>query len=172
MDALDAAAVSNSDAASATVACSEQRVSRDTWKGKAVIVVSGRPPNHAAILARFPQANRPGTIFAYGDRVYIIGSTDLLTPALRAHEAVHLQRQADYISPDLWWDRYLIDNQFILDEELPAHRAEYGVLRQTVKDRNVLALHFTAIADRLASPLYGNIVTQTQARQLLLRGLV
>lgn len=130
-----------------------------------MLIVSGRPPNHARILKRFPMANRKGTIFSYGDRVYVIGEPTL-PPELRAHEAVHLQRQQE-VGLDAWWERYLEDNAFVLQEEIPAHRAEYGVLRATVKDRNVLNAHFSAIVNRLASPLYGSLITQVQARQLL-----
>ena len=132
-------------------------------------IVGGRPPNFEAIAAVFPEAKRDGVIFTYGDTIYVAGTVaPNLSPALRAHEAMHSQRQAMIGGPALWWDRYLADADFRLKEELIAHRAEYGTVRQTVKDRNHVAQHLHQIASRLASKLYGNMMTLAEAKRALL----
>jgi hypothetical protein len=69
-------------------------------------VVDGRPPNFAAIVAVFPRGGKAGVIFAYGGRIYAPGRR-VVTPALQAHEQVHIERQGS--EPDRWWDRYLVD---------------------------------------------------------------
>lgn len=128
-------------------------------------IVNGVPPNFEQIAAAFPMARLDGTIFAYGDTVYVIGLDDL-PPHLRAHEAVHLERQRGD-GPQRWWQRYIADVEFRLAEEIVAHRSEYGAIRSAVRDRNAAHRHLLQIAGRLASPLYGNLVNPVQARQLI-----
>lgn len=130
-------------------------------------IVRGVPPNVDAIAKVFPQARKLGTIFAWGDTVYVNDTTADLSPQLRAHEAVHCQRQLE-IGIEVWWDRYLTDREFMFQEELIAHRAEYGAIKGLEKDRNRLSAHLNTIAGRLASPLYGNVVTLSEAKQLIL----
>lgn len=126
-------------------------------------IVDARPPNFDEIISLFPEARRHGVIFTYGDIVYAPGSSDI-HPALKCHEAVHAQRQGQEI--DVWWKRYLSDTEFRFNEELLAHRAEYGWFKG--RDRNEAARALHIIAARLASPLYGSMVTAKKARQLIL----
>lgn len=127
-------------------------------------VIDDRPPNFAAIVAVFPRAADLGVIFAYGGRIYAPGRRTV-TPALQAHEQVHIERQGS--EPDRWWDRYLVDQTFRLDEELAAHRAEYRAFcrrhAQPLKRQEALE----QIAGKLAAPLYGGIITIADARRAI-----
>jgi hypothetical protein len=126
-------------------------------------IASGRPPNFDAIAAVFQLATRSGTIFTYGDTVYVSDGTEL-SPALKAHEAVHVDRQRSF-GRDLWWERYLKDAEFRLAEELPAHRAEYQTFRSTCRDPNARSRALNAIAARLSGPLYGGLISLVEARR-------
>lgn len=129
-----------------------------------MVIVDARPPNFDDIVAVLPAASRPGAIFSYGETVFAPGLRDL-SPSLKAHEAVHGQRQGrtdDAIRA--WWERYLRDPAFRLDEELPAHRAEYRTYRNRTRDRNDVSAYLNIIADRLSGPLYGRLLTPRQAR--------
>lgn len=133
-------------------------------------IVSGTPPNFNAIAAVFPAARRKGTIFTYGETIYVNGVPEL-NPQLKAHEAVHMQRQRELGGPESWWGRYLEDPAFRLQEELLAHRAEYRTAKNLTPydtNRNARAslLHF--IAERLASPLYGAVVNVREAKRMIL----
>ena len=128
-------------------------------------IVKGRPPNYADIVAAFPAAARLGTIFTYGNIVYVNGVPDL-NPQLKAHEAVHIDQQRRHGGPGPWWERYLADGPFRLAQELSAHRAEYKTLKHLDRNAGARALEF--IAARLASPLYGGIVTVREAKRLIL----
>lgn len=123
-------------------------------------VIDDRPPNFAAIAQVFPDAFKPGVIFAYGGKIYAPGRK-ALTPALQAHEQVHIARQGE--NTDAWWDRYLADPAFRLEEELIAHRAEYQAYcrRHTEPGKRHAALK--RMAERLASPLYGGLITPEEA---------
>lgn len=129
-------------------------------------IVSGKPPNFADIVAVFPEAKRKGVVFAYGDTIYINGAA-YLSPELRSHEGAHLERQKAN-GPDAWWSRYLTDQAFRLEEEIIGHRAEYQTARNLMKDRNRLAAAFDTIAKRLSSPLYGNMISYSEARRMIL----
>jgi hypothetical protein len=128
-------------------------------------VVAGRPPNYEAIVAVFPGAADPGVIFAYGDRIYALGGRRL-TPALQAHEAVHCSRQGG--RPDHWWELYLTDPKFRLEEELLAHRAEYLAYCARHGNRLKRELALEAIARKLAAPLYGGLISPEDARRAIL----
>ena len=121
-------------------------------------IVVGYPPNFKALREAFNPG--PNAIFTYGDTVYS-PSGDVLSPELRAHEAVHIKQQAG--GAEAWWDRYLVDVEFRLAQELEAHRVEYQTYCGRDKDRNRRSRFLNAIAARLASPMYGNIITVREA---------
>lgn len=126
-----------------------------------------KPPNFDAILKAFPEASRAGVIFTYGDTIFNPSDAHI-NPQLKAHEAVHYQRQeATEGGPAAWWERYIEDRLFRAEEEALAHRAEYRAFRSWTKDRNVVSRELHNIADRLASPLYGGVMSYTQARRFI-----
>lgn len=130
------------------------------YKEAPLEVVDARPPNYEKIVAVFPGAAGRGVIFAYGGKIYAPGGTKV-TVELDAHERVHVARQV--ADPDAWWDRYLRDLDFRLGEERLAHRAEYR--RYCARHIDAVKRHraLVEIAGKLASPLYGPMVTRHQA---------
>lgn len=120
------------------------------------------PPNYQQIVKAFPHVRHKPVLFAYGDTIYNPMRTKI-PPTLIAHEAVHAgQQRMDWQDPTQWWDRYIADKEFRLRQEIPAHIAEYkaqATLRQ-----------LTAIAKRLASSLYGDLIDYEHAYALILDG--
>lgn len=129
-------------------------------------VISGRPPNFTKIVAVFPQALKATTVFAYYPNIYVSGKPTL-SDALFAHEKVHLRRQQVYEGgTEAWWDRYLVDRDFRLDEELKAHVVEYQFLSENgSRDQRRMALK--QVAERLSSGLYRLGITPKQAASLI-----
>lgn len=126
-------------------------------------VIHADPPNREAIEARFGVL--PGSvIFTYGPNVYV-PSGEPLTKALEAHEGVHVLQQGG--DPEGWWNVYLSDDDFRLDQELAAHRAEWRVLSGSITDRNARVEGLRSVARRLASPMYGGLVTVSEAMRLI-----
>src|SRR6267378_274894 len=123
-------------------------------------VVDAKPPNFADIVAVFPDANKPGVIFAYDGRVYAPGFARIRTE-LQFHEQIHVERQQK--DSKTWWDRYLIDPTFRLEEELLAHRAEYRAYCQRHSNPMKKRLALINIAAKLSSPLYGSMITVEDA---------
>jgi hypothetical protein len=115
------------------------------------VIIAERPPNFELIHLHFPNADKPGVIFAYAGNIYN-PSGGVIPPALIAHEDVHLKRQVDE-GADRWWHRYILDSGFRYEEELLAHAAEFKMQRST-KDRNFGAALLVRTALRLVAPLY------------------
>lgn len=127
-------------------------------------IVDGYPPNFDKIAAAFPEAKRKGVMFSYGAVVY--APHGIRVPAsLRRHEKVHSHRQA-VIGVEKWWDKYIVDKEFRFQEELLAHRAEYNWFRANRPEQRKRMLKM--IAERLASELYGSVVSQADAHRMIL----
>jgi hypothetical protein len=125
-----------------------------------VQIVNERPPIWDRAAEVFPLSGNE--IFAFGDTIFNPGGWDI--PVwLVEHEKVH-QRQQDG-DPEAWWDRYLIDEQFRFDMELEAHQREYRVYCANVKDRNAQVRYLTTVARKLAAPLYGSMVSVSEAKR-------
>lgn len=129
-------------------------------------VVVADPPMFDRICAVFPDAVRPGVIFTWGDRLYN-PSNGKVTRELMAHEEIHSERQGKTEMEVVeWWNRYLADAGFRLDEELPAHRAEYqAYCKRHGSGREKFLSH---VAARLAGPLYGGLVNLREAKNLVM----
>lgn len=126
------------------------------------------PPMLDEIVAAFPAARNPGTIFSWGDRIYNPSGVHI-SPALKAHEAVHGARQGETDDAiRAWWKRYIEEPVFRFSEEVMAHRAEYRAICSWEKDRNLRARHLEHIARRLASPLYGGLISYSEARRAII----
>lgn len=130
------------------------------------MIVSGRPPNFLKLVAAFPAAKKSSTIFTYAPDIYVSGKPEL-SPALNVHEHVHLVRQQSYTGgPEAWWDRYIVDRIFRLEEELVAHIAEYQHLIEFgSRDERRKALK--VVARRLSSTLYNLNISTKQAERLI-----
>lgn len=130
-------------------------------------IVRGIPPNYLAILERFPTARLTGTIFSYGAIIYNPSNAQI-PPPLIEHEAVHGERQIA-MGVDAWWERYLKDPLFVLNEEIYAHHAEY---KAVMRRRGPRPSDIRTIAGRLSGPLYGNLLTMAQAKHAIMTGQV
>lgn len=126
-------------------------------------IVDDKPPNYAAIALVFPLPF--GTIFTYGDTCYNPDRV-YMSPAIVAHERVHVKQQGK--DPEGWWLKYLTDPQFRYEQELEAHRVEWATATRYVKDRNKQLELVRPIAARLASSMYGNLVTSNEARKAIM----
>ena len=129
-------------------------------------IVVGYPPLWDELNAAF-NIGRQNVVFAWGDRIYNPNNTKLHSSIL-SHESVHCERQGggDPERLALWWQAYIHDPRFRLEEEIPAHRAEYHACLNGDRNQRSRALHF--VAGKLASPLYGGLITQREAMSAIL----
>jgi len=132
-------------------------------------IVIAPPPIFDKIVAVFPSAANKGVIFTWGNTIFNPSGIHV-NENLYAHETVHRDHQAKGESVEKWWERYLDDVEFRLTEELPAHQLEYKTFCGRNKDRNHRVNYLHAVANRLASPLYGNVMTKQAAIKALMQG--
>ena len=114
--------------------------------------------------------DRRDVVFAWGDKLY--NPYELAIPGhILAHEAVHGGRQGSR-EPEIrdWWKQYMESHAFRFAEELAAHRAEYiHLMRNAPRKQRRSALK--QVAERLSSPLYGRMVSPSQARKVIAAAL-
>lgn len=128
-----------------------------------MIVVKDYPPNIAKIRAKF--GDLPKTVlFTYGETIYNPSGNPIDDP-LDVHERTHKFQQGD--DPEGWWNKYLEDDQFRLEQELQAYSFQYKKFCELHKDRNVRFGFLSLIAKDLSSAIYGNICTEEEAMKLI-----
>ena len=135
-------------------------------------IIKAFPPNYNQIVKVFPYIKgRPGILFAWGDRLYNPSGVEVPS-YLMAHEKEHGRQQTreGWTTKD-WWDAYMHDPNFRLGEELLAHIAEYNAYRRDHSDKDT-ERYLSTIAERLSSPLYGNLCTKAQAVTWIIRETV
>lgn len=130
-------------------------------------IINEPPPIYDEIVAAFKlDGHRP--IFSWGNCIYNPHSVDLSKDhQLIAHEEMHGFRQLgrppsnSEMTPDeirkimLWWKDYIESKSFRLEEEIPAHRAEYRqLLRMHGSDRPTRRRLLASTAKRLRNPIY------------------
>ncbi len=131
----------------------------------AMKIVYDYPPNYTDILVRFGLLNE-SVIFTYGDTIYSPTAQEI-PPHLEVHEKVHMHQQGN--DPASWWERYLLEDEFRLSQEVEAYHEQYQFVRQDVKDPNRRTRLLMKIASDLSGPMYGNIVTHRQALNMIKR---
>jgi hypothetical protein len=135
-------------------------------------VVVDKPPVYEKCVAAFGAETIVGKpiLWSWGDKIYNPMDVDIPRELL-AHEAVHGARQGFTDAQILdWWGHYLSSPAARLEEEILAHREEWRTYRRRNVGRDCGAM-LEAIAERLASPLYGKLITRDGARfAILARG--
>jgi hypothetical protein len=124
-----------------------------------------QPPNIDQIREVFPV--RPGVLFAFAPHIYNPDRVSI-TDALMIHEQTHIAQQGK--SPKVWWKLYIDDDLFRLHQEFEAHLAELQHYEAVSVNRHERRAIRRAVADRLASPLYGRLLNSRQAMAALKRG--
>jgi len=125
-------------------------------------ILEENPPNIDDIKKVFTVNDT--SVFCYGDTLYNPNKCPLDIPII-AHEELHSRQQGD--SPKEWWDKYLTDVEFRLEQELAAYQVQYWVQCQFVKDRNTRALNLQRLAETLAGTMYNNLISVKQAKELI-----
>ncbi len=121
------------------------------------------PPNIDAIRAVLPVTE--SNIFAWAGIIYNPGGGEL-SDELIVHEQVHFHQQRQGAAK--WWNKFLTDPKFRLEQELPAHRAEYREFCRNHRDRNARTRYLREISKRLAHPMYGGLITAVEAMKEIL----
>lgn len=127
-----------------------------------------KPPNYEEVSKFFNLPEKVAVFFTYGDCMYN-PSMAKITPELIRHEETHVeQQQASEEVANIWWQRYVKDPVWRVEQEAEAYGAQYAFYCQGEKDRNKRAVYLHEIAIHLSGPIYGNAIDHADARKMIL----
>lgn len=125
------------------------------------------PPNYRKIVAAIPAVKlKRSIIFTYGHAIYCPSGNTNLPDHLIAHEEVHAREQ-DRMGIDNWWEQYLTDVSFRLEQEILAYQRQYSVLANRDQRKKVLP----HIVKDLSGAMYGHIIDKQTAKRRITGGL-
>ena len=130
-------------------------------------IIFKKPPEHIyqACVKQFGVSFDDGIIFAYNRHIY----TKYPMPDYKeVHENTHLLQQTLIGSADVWWEKYLEDKEFRLEQEIQAYKAEMRYVKEYIKNREIVAQIRHQNAIDLSSEIYGKIISYTEAHRILL----
>lgn len=125
-------------------------------------ILQSYPPNIDQIKEHFNPS--PTAVFTYAPNIYSPSTIDLPIH-LQVHEQMHLSQQGD--NPQDWWDNYIKDPQFRLDQEVEAYRAQYKKLSNNMKNLTKLERELAFLIIDLSGPMYGYMVSLKEAKELI-----
>lgn len=117
------------------------------------------PPNIKKIEEAFNLDMRgKSPVFTYGDTVFSPSGADL-PDHLKAHEQVHINQQTTIEGgAEAWWDKFIADPAFRLEQELEAYATQYAYARKNFSPKHATEL-LNNLAMDLSSAAYGNVVS-------------
>jgi len=121
------------------------------------------PPNIDKIRKVFPNLSN-GVVFTYGDKMYT-PHVKIIPKHLVEHEKVHVTQQGN--DPEEWWDKYLKDEKFRLEQEIEAYRKQYRFFKDTCKIKSRVPGFLDKIAQDLSGKIYGNIMNFEDAKKAI-----
>ena len=101
-------------------------------------------------------------VMTYGENVHT--HTGHLSDDLVAHEQTHIDQQSAYEGgPAAWWERYLVDPQWRLEQELQAYRKQWQWMLKHEPNRQKRFDTLRHCAQCLSGHIYGNIISLSDA---------
>lgn len=126
------------------------------------------PPIYEEIKKKFKLSGRE--VFTFGDTIYNPAKLQI-SDHLMIHEETHGEQQKhDDTVAKIWWQRYLQDKEFLLNQEVEAYSNQYKFICNKVKDRNARFRNLHIICQDLAGPMYGNAISYTDAMRRIRNG--
>lgn len=122
------------------------------------------PPDHIykECVRRFGVSFEKGTVFTYYPNIHAYKAD--MSDDLYIHELTHIAQQKE-IGVEVWWEKYLSDEQFRLEQEIEAYQNQWVFARENYHRayRKMLRKH---IIDNLSGKMYGNIISKQEAEKL------
>lgn len=128
-------------------------------------ILHTKPPIYDRAAAAFGLKENDIVYFTYGDTIYNPAGQPI-PPDLIVHEETHGEQQD--LHPDVakvWWERYLHDPEFRIEQEAEAYGAQYRWLCRQKRDRNARARMLHVLAMALSGPMYGSAIAYSAAAE-------
>jgi len=132
-------------------------------------IVHDYPPNYKIIKKAFNLNKHENVVFTYGDTLYVPqGEQTVIDKYLMRHEETHARQQGQ-MTPQWWWDEFMSNPKFRLEQELEAYREQYKAMQDLSPEQK--AGYLTHIAKDLSSEIYGNLLSFEQAVDVITEGI-
>lgn len=129
-------------------------------------IIKASPPNADVLRAFFPITDPSfNPLFAFGDLLYNPNSIDIPEDVM-FHEQIHSDQQRACTSPEVWWNKYIFDRDFRLNQEVEAYAAQYRFLKPFLSN-SILKQALFEFASNLSGPLYQLGITYSQAESMI-----
>src|SRR3990167_5474813 len=126
-------------------------------------IVHSRPLIYDKIIAAGMKPSDT-VVYTVGNKLFN-PSGARITDDILAHEETHEFQQGD--NPDVWWDRYLIDQEFRVSQEAEAYGAQYAFICRQVRDREKRHKVLVELAYALSGDIYGRAIKHMEAYALI-----
>ena len=115
-------------------------------------------------VKRFGVSFERGTVFTYYPNIHTYRGD--MSDDLYIHELTHIAQQKD-IGAEIWWEKYLADDQFRLEQEIEAYQNQwvFAIENYNRAYRKILRKH---IVECLSGKMYGNIISKQEAEKLFI----
>ena len=123
-----------------------------------------KPPIYDAAHAVFNFDPLHPPCFTYGDTLYN-PSRLTLDEFFMAHEEVHAKQQEN-ITPNIWWNNYLLYPEYRKDQEVEAYRAQYRLYCTKNSDPSRQKNYLRQLSQDL-SKRYKLVLSQNSAKHLI-----
>jgi hypothetical protein len=127
-------------------------------------IVYDFPPNFTFVRDFF-DVNKFQPVFAYGDTIYSPFYKGEIPADLELHETVHSKQQLEFATPDLWWQKYCLNEDFRKNQEILAYAHQYNFIKKNLPKATKDAL--SDFADNLSSGMYNLHIDHHQAETLI-----
>lgn len=127
------------------------------------MILTEKPPIYERCVEVFGINWDDGVIFTYGENIYCKDQA-LLSPDLLVHEETHIRQQMA-MGKDIWWDRYFVDKEFRLSQEVEAYKNQLHYIRGHYDrpTRKKLEKHIYSSMAKI----YAGMCTEEEAKKLL-----
>jgi len=123
-------------------------------------IVYAKPPVYDRIVKALGEPPA-GAIYTYGDTIFVPSGK---TPPgdLQEHERIHSDQQVLW-SVNGWWDKYLKDPAWRVEQELEAYKAQFEFVKSRTRDKAKRGWALENMARSMASPMYGSVIKYIDA---------
>lgn len=127
-----------------------------------------KPPVYNQIAKTFGN-DLSQAIFTYGDTIYNPNKFKIADHIIE-HEKIHMAQHKVYPGgPEAWWDKYLADSKFRLDQEAKAYGRQYAFCCSKGIGRQEKRAILKGLAKILSGQLYDRVIGLEEAKKLILQ---
>jgi len=124
------------------------------------------PPNIAQLRQFFPIDDH-APIFTYGDTIHA-PNHEKLPQDIIEHEKAHIAQQKQFTTPDIWWNKYILDTEFRKSQETEAYAVQYQWIKKQYGTK-IANESLLELAGNLSGTLYKLGMTYNEAEVAIKR---